>query len=103
MEMLNQPSVAGNLWASVVKHAKQDLVLPDLRNALSAARYFFLDPTTGDDSDIRTFAGLCDATRINADAAARAIFNELEPHQQKRILHLLQEVGYEGIRSEVIM
>ena len=98
-----QCSPDGNLWSEVIKQVKQDLVSPDTRNALLAAKYFFFEPVAGDERDIRTFAGLCAATTINADVAARAVFGALEPRQQERILRLLKDTGFEGIRLEVVM
>lgn len=103
MEILDQFSAAGNLWVAVIKQAKKDLVLGNTRNALIAARYFFLEPVDSDFRDIKTFAGLCAATRINVDAAAKAIFTELKPNQQERILNLLKNDGYTRIRPEVII
>lgn len=91
----------GNVWAAVVKQAKLDLVSPDDRLALLAARYFFFEPRKGDDRDIRTFAGLCAVTSINAEAAAEAIFRKLSPDQKRRICILLKHAGY-NVRLRVI-
>lgn len=102
MNVADQFSAAGSLWVGVVKQAKRDLVLNDTRNASLAAKYFFLEPADGDDGDIKTFAGLCAATRINANSAAKAIFSELNPDQQERVRNLLRDVGFEGIRPVIM-
>lgn len=102
MSMLDQLSAA-NLWVKVIEQTRRDLTSSDSYLVLAAARYFFIEPVSGDDRDIQTFAGLCTVTNINADAAAKAIFEKLCLCQQKKILYLLREVDFEGIRSEVIM
>ena len=83
MSKSKQGSPEGNLWGEVIKRAKQDLVSQSNRNAFLAAEYFFFEPVNGDDRNIRTFAGLCAATNINADAAARAIFGALKPQNSR--------------------
>ena len=79
-----------SLAESMIKQAKNDLISQDERLVLRAAKYFFLEPTQGDYDDLMRFAGLCVATGINSDAAAKAIFDELLSHQQERIRSLLQ-------------
>src|SRR3989344_7665229 len=66
------------LWVRVVEQAKKDLVSWNTNLALKAARYFFLEPVESDRHNIRTFAGLCAATGINADAAAKMVFTGLQ-------------------------
>lgn len=82
------------LWVGVVKQAKKDLVLQNNRFALMAARYFFLEPVESDRHNIKTFAGLCAATDVNADTAAKAVFEGLKPWQRERIYGLLKRDGY---------
>ncbi len=94
MDILDRFAVAGILLERVVRQARQDLVSWDSRLVLPAAEYFFLEPADGDARDVRTFAGLCAATTINADAAAKAIFAGLKPRQKKRIHGLLRRAGY---------
>ncbi|MDP3778480.1 MAG: hypothetical protein Q8R30_00330 [bacterium] len=82
------------LAASLIKQAKQDLTSEDDYLAVRAALYFFLDPAPCDNDDLKRFAGLCAATKINAEAAAKSIFNELSACQQNRIRSLLRNAGY---------
>mgnify|MGYP001563236985 CR=1 FL=1 len=83
-----------SLAESMIKQAKNDLISQDNYLVLRAAMYFFLKPAQSDNDNLRTFAGLCAATGINSDAAAKAIFDELLSHQQERIRSLLQDEGY---------
>lgn len=83
-----------SLAKAMIKQAKNDLKSKDERLALHAAKYFFLKPARGDNDDLMTFEGLCSAIDIHAETATKAIFNELLPHQQKRIRTLLQDAGY---------
>lgn len=83
-----------SLAEAIITRAKKDLISKDDYLAIQAAKYFFLEPTQNDESDLMRFAGFCNATGINADAAAQAIFNELLPHQQKRIRSLLRNAEY---------
>lgn len=83
-----------SLAEAMIKQAKNDLISEDERLAIQAAKYFFLEPTQGDEDDLKRFAGLCTATGINANAAAKTIFSELLPHQQEQICDLLQNAGY---------
>ena len=83
-----------SLTGAMIKQAKNDLISEDKRLVLRAAKYFFLKPTQGDYDDLMRFAGLCAATRINSDAAAKTIFDELLPHQQECIRSLLRHRGY---------
>lgn len=82
------------LAASLIEQGKKDLVSEDDYIVLKSAKYFFLKPAQGDDGDLKKFAGLCMATGIDADAAAKAIFDELLPYQQKSIRSLLRSTGY---------
>ncbi len=94
MNLLDEISAAGDLWVKVVEQAMKDLVSWNTHLALMAARYFFLEPVESDRKDIKTFAGLCAATGINADAAAKTVFAGLKPLQQERIYNLLKGAGY---------
>ena len=85
------------LAAALIQQAKKDLKSEDSYDALRAAKYFFLKPTEEDSGDLKTFAGLCLATNIDADAGAKAIFDELSPCQQTRIRLLLQDAGYKTV------
>lgn len=88
-----------SLATALVEQAKKDLISEDDHFAMRAAMYFFLCPVSGDEGDLKTFTGLCRARNINADAAAKAIFNQLLPHEQKRVRSLLQASGYH-VQSE---
>ena len=101
MNTVDQFAAAGTLWVAVIKQAKQELVSSDDRRACLAAEYFFLAPGKGVDRDMRKFAGLCAATKINADAAAKAIFDELKPKQKERVLILMRNDGND-VRPELI-
>ena len=83
-----------SLAEAMIKQVKNDLISQDEYLVLRAAKYFFLKPTQGDYDDLMRFAGLCAATEIDSDAAAKAIFDELAPHQQECIRSLLQNAGY---------
>jgi len=83
-----------SLATAMIEQAKNDLVSEDDYLAMRAAIYFFLEPVQSDNDNLRTFAGLCGATQINANAAAVAIFNNLKSHQKKRVRSLLQNAGY---------
>ena len=88
------------LAAALIEQAKKDLKSKDSYSALRAAKYFFLEPTERDSDDLETFAGLCAAVQINNQAAAKAIFSELPPHQRRHIYRLLQDAGYKTTSEE---
>ena len=94
MNLLDEISAAGDLWVKVVEQAMKDLVSYNTNLAVRAARYFFREPVESDRHNIKTFAGLCAATGINADAAAKAVFTGLKSWQQERIYGLLKRAGY---------
>ena len=83
-----------SLAEAMIKQAKNDLISEDEHLVLRAAKYFFLKPTQRDYDDLMRFAGLCVATGINSDAAAKAIFDQLPSHQQECIRKLLRHGGY---------
>lgn len=88
-----------SLATAMIEQAKKELTSGDDYLAMRAAMYFFLEPVQSDNDNLRTFAGLCTATQINADAAAIAIFDNLKSHQKRRIRSLLQNAGY-NVRSK---
>ena len=101
MDIVDLFAKTGTVWVAVIKLAKKDLVSSDDRLACLAAEYFFLEPSKGDDGDMRKFVGLCAETNINANAAAKAIFDELNPEQKKRVLILMRDAGND-VRQELI-
>lgn len=82
-----------------LRRAKKDLSSKSPRIVLDAAKYFFLDGAGVDESNSKTFTALCIRSGINADVAAKNIWNRLPKKKQKKIIRLLDKAGYKTDRT----
>lgn len=77
-----------------IRTAITDLQSGDVDDGFyEACLYFFMDGGGVDDNDHHTFQGLCNRHRIDANAAARSIWNGLKKGTQESCLTYLRKVA----------